>query len=452
MGNKDHIRLPAPVWNSDKPVTRGNYVYDAEFYEEYEYSVNYMKFPYGTVSQYLLGTHDSRVNKAHHVSFFLDNEKQSLDIRIPTATDIFRARLQSKVEFGITRDLPIRNLKISDAGLKLSSFVNLFDSQLSACSEILLERFWVDLILGQSSGAKKQQFDFKRFRKTGRRTGEEIFHVETGVSNIHNNDGTFSHLDIEAERKLVYLEHANGIREWLAGEGLNYTDDELLDFMVKSAAEDFEHNIDVDLQYMIDRDALFIGMKIKCTHCGSKTWYSLADLNNKMKCKGCLETIIPSVESRLYYRFNDVVYNNLSSNPVKREKTFHGNYIVLRTLANFERHHSGQNSFQWLPCSDIGLKSGAGFIGTDIDIAIIRQGKLIIGEAKASASDFTTNQFKQLRLLAEAIQPDQIILAYMNGHINEEKLNQLKENVAAFDCEVVTHRIEPPDYYMGRIK
>jgi hypothetical protein len=452
LGNKDHLRFPAPNWSADHQLKSGYYVYDAEFYRESDLLTNQIKFPYDTTLQFVLGLHDSRVNKDHHVSFFLSPEKQTLDIHIPTTDEIFNCRLHSRTKFGASIELPTKGLRIGDAGLKLRSFVNLFDGSLISCAEVLMERFWVDLILGQSTGARKKQFEFKRIVQKEGDPVDEVFRISTGVSNIHNNDGTFNHLDLESERHLIYLEHAGPIREFLVAHDQLMNDDELIAYMIRSEEEDFKDHIDPDLQYLIDRDALFIGMKVKCKNCGSNSWYNLAELKNKMSCKGCLQEIIPALESRLYYRFNDIVYNNLSSDSVKREKTFHGNYIVLRTLAFFASRHHANYSFNWSPCLDIAIKSGNGYARTDIDLAMIDQGKLIIGEAKASASDFNAKQFEQLCLMLQAIKPDVLILAYLSGNINGDRLNNLKIMATEQGTEVIVHQVEPPEYHLGNVR
>ena len=449
LGKRDHLRLPAPAWRPDLPLRQGTYIYDAEFFEEDGDRINYLKLPYGTVVSFLLGPHDARVNKEHHVSFFVNPEKQGLDIDIPTGLDIFRSRLRARTEFGELVNPLVEYLDPSDAGLKLASFINLFDGQLRDAGAMFEERFWIDIVLGQSTAGRKKTFQFKRIKSTDKGEVEEPFTESVSASNIYNHDGSFSYLDLKGEQRLIYLENADGIRAWL--HDTSQDDDQLLAFMRQSVGHDLQYHIDPYLQYLVDRDALFIGMKVKCPHCGSNSWYPLAELKNKMSCKGCLQTIIPAVQSHLYYRFNDVIHNNISSDPIKRAKTYHGNYIVMRTLAFYEHRHNAYQSFFWAPSMDIGIQYNHSFVKTDIDIAMIRHGKLCIGEAKASASDFSVKQFEQLRIMAEIIRPDELMLAWHNGTINPERLEQLKLDVALSGCEVITHRVEAPSYYFGHV-
>lgn len=452
LGKKEFLNMPISSFSGQRPISKGTYAYDVEFFHEAGNRVNYLKFPTGTPLFYVLGTADSRVNRWHHASLFLTPEISGMDIQVPTSASIFNIRLQYRTSFGEQISLPVRRLKPSDAGLKLASFVKLFEGSLDDCHSILFERFWVDLILGNSTGKTRKTFNFKRVVTTENGEVQENFAIKVGVSNIYNHDGTFNYLDLKAELKLIYLEHVKGIREWLGLEGLQLDDDGLLKFIDKSIEEDFSDNLDYDLQDLVDRDALFIGMKVKCRHCGSNEWYSLAGLNHKMACKGCLGQIVPGIKSHLYYKFNDIIYNNLTSDPVKRTKQFNGNYIVLRTLAYYSQRHGAYESFAWAPSMDIGIKSGDHWHGTDIDIAMISNGTLIIGEAKASASDFNAKQFEQLKLMADAIQPDKLILACQEGNINPERIDDLKAHVSSYGCQVMVHRVEEADYFLGRIK
>ncbi|MES2275453.1 MAG: hypothetical protein V4592_05495 [Bacteroidota bacterium] len=452
LGKKDYLRLPAPVWKPEAPPVRGTYVYDLEFYKEGEHTVNWLKLPYGTITNFLLANHSSRVNKDHHVSYYLNTETPGLDINVPTAAEIFQTRLRTRMVDGEIVHTSVEYLQPSDAGLKLSAFVNLFDQRLSAASEFINEKFWIDLVLGESTGNIKKSFEFHRTMETPDGPVDERFHEKVPKSNIFNFDGIFSYEDLRAERKLIYLENREGIRAWLQEHGQQTDDDELLRFINQSQTEDFSMHIDPDLQYLVDRDALFIGMKVKCRNCGTNAWYPLAELKNKFPCKGCLQTVIPVIQSHLYYRFNDAVYNNISSDPVKRAKSYHGNYIVLRTLSALSRGGAGFQSFHWSTSMDVGIRSGQSVTPTDIDLLMLQNGLLILGEAKANATLFTRDQLTKLKLMAETFRPDKVILAYMEGNLPAERITALTAELKEMKCELIIHQVSPPQYFFGRIR
>ena len=88
---------------------------------------------------------------------------------------------------------------------------------------------------------------------------------------------------------------------------------------------------------------------------------------------------------------------------------------------------------------------------TDIDLLMIQNGELIIGEAKANTSGFNKKQFEQLSLIANAIRPDKIILAYKDGDLPIERVENLKAELYKINCELITHRIYESHYWFGRL-
>jgi len=452
LGGKNFLNLPHPSWQGLSNLFRGNYIYDIEFFSENNGRPNYLKFPFGTVPHFVLGVTDARVERRNHISIFVNEEIERVNILTPEPSKVFQSRLNTRTEFGVLIDNPIRGLRPSDAGLKLTSFTRLFNQDLLACRELLIERFWVDLLLGKSTAPNKKTFNFRRTVKIEGVDTDQEFSIKVPASNIYNNDGSFCYLDLISERRLAYLENAEQVREFLKEYMQPFDDDSVIKFIDQSISEDLEQYIDPELQSLIQKDALFIGMKVKCRHCGSNSFYLLAELAHKMSCKGCLQEVTPSIKAQLYYRFNDVLYNNTSSDPVKRSKNYHGNFVVLRTLAYFSERGENFESFNWAPSMDVGIKLGNRWKGTDIDIAMICNGKLVIGEAKATASDFNASQFEQLKVMVEAFVPDCLILAYQNGSVNEQRLQDLRVFASGFNCEVILHHVEDPNYHFGRIR
>jgi len=452
LGRKDYLRLPAPAWKQEAPPVKGIYVYDIEFYEEGEHTINWLKLPYSTVTNFLFVNHSSRVNKNHFASFYLDIGTPGLDVNVPSASEIFQTRLRSRIAHGDIVHTGVEYLRPSDAGMKLSAFARLFDNSLNIVSEFINEKFWVDIALGQSTGNARKSFEFRRSIETPDGPVEERFHEKVPKSNIYNYDGIFSYADLQAERKLIYLEQSEGLKALLQEHGQQTTDDELLQFIKHAITEDFSMHIDPDMQYLVNRDAMFIGMKVKCHNCGSNVWYPLADLKNKFQCKGCLQVVVPAIQSHLYYRFNDAIYNNISSDPVKRAKTYHGNYIVMRTLSAFSSGAGGFQSFQWSPCMDVGIRSNNMITSTDIDLLMLQNGLLILGEAKADASLFTRDQLNKLKLMAETFRPDKVILAYQDGTLPAARIETLTADFKTINCDLIVHRVSAPQYFFGRVR
>ena len=197
------------------------------------------------------------------------------------------------------------------------------------------------------------------------------------------------------------------------------------------------------LQYLIDKQAVFIGSKVKCDHCGTNKWYSYADLNSKVACKGCGTMITPQMETPLYYRFSEVITGNILSDTTRNVKDFDGNYMVLRALMWLKRDwRNCSQSFLFCPPMDYRTNRGR---RSDIDILAIQDGRFVLGEAKNRASEFNRTEIEALAWLGNHFKPDKLILAYNEGRLPQQKIHQLK-SLLTVDCEIEDYKADEPYY------
>lgn len=171
-----------------------------------------------------------------------------------------------------------------------------------------------------------------------------------------------------------------------------------------------------------------------------------------MSCRGCGFKITPEAESAFYYKVNDTVLNNLMSDPVKRKKSYGGNYVVLNVLDQLRDPHWHQpiTAFGYSPSIDIYLDHDD-FQKTDLDIVAIQDGKLIIGEAKVSSSDFDDKQIRQLIWIGNEVQPDVVLLAYKDGNLNEETLEKVRKGITQANVEVRAMKIATSQFQFGAL-
>ncbi|WP_158798234.1 hypothetical protein [Pedobacter sp. L105] len=202
----------------------------------------------------------------------------------------------------------------------------------------------------------------------------------------------------------------------------------------------------------VNSEAIFIGLKVKCKNCGSNLWYPLKELNHQTTCRGCSFGITPEAESPFYYKVNDTILNNLMSDPIRRKKAYGGNYAVLKVLDQLRDPHLDQmpTAFGYCASLDIYLDQG-NFRQTDLDIIAIQDGKLIVGEAKMSASDFDNKQIKQLIWIGNEIRPDVVLLAYKDGNLNEQVLDQIRQGIIHSHIEVREMRVSNSQFQFGAL-
>ena len=215
--------------------------------------------------------------------------------------------------------------------------------------------------------------------------------------------------------------------------------------------DDFSSHIDYYLQHLIDIGALFMGIKIKCNTCGTNKWYSLKELQDKIPCRGCNTLIIPKLESPYYYKINDIIINNLLSDPSSNSKEFDGNYVVMETLDWLKKDWQNCNqSFHFCcPMAFVVNKSRTSKWTGDIDVLAIQDGKLILGESKSHAGEFNNKELNQLIWLGNEIKPDKIIMSFNSGELDESKIQKVRDGIINKSCEIVIHKVSEPWYSFG---
>ncbi len=472
IGSKDYLKLPVAgrFYSASLP---GHYAYDLELERENSADKNKIKFPFFTELYSLVTGQTSRINSKNNISLLVTDETKGVDIKIPSDLEIIRTRLVYR--HGKKREMYGSYPLLSNAGKKLSAFIDLFAQNWFHIEEFIGDKFWLHLFMGNSDFKNKKLVQSynetlpETLKYLKPKKGDVVFKLKTAVKNFSpkayfllnesrglGKNGLFSYKDLITERKSIYYYHKEEVRNIFKRESDNVIvrDDYLYEFIQKSVEEDFELHIDPDLQYLVDRDALYIGMKVKCDNCGSNSWYALGELKNKMQCKGCFNEIIPAIKSELYYKLNDIVVNNLTDAKEKEKKQHDGNYVVLKTLIHLKSDSRNcYESFLYAPCMDIKIKGGteADTVDTDIDILAIQDGKFIIGEAKCRAQDFKPDVLNQFIKLANILRPDKIILAYNSGVFDLEKLKNMKSQIDDQSCEIIPYKLIHPWYKFGRI-
>lgn len=141
------------------------------------------------------------------------------------------------------------------------------------------------------------------------------------------------------------------------------------------------------LDGLLVRDILRRGLLLRCSRCNWRDWYSVDDIRQRFECKRCTHTndLIherwrdPVLEPNWYYDLDHAV----------REALGKGGRVPI--LALEELRSGSRNSFTY--CTDFELvRNGNEKPELEIDFAIVRDGRIIIGEAKKK--DRVENQRK----------------------------------------------------------
>jgi hypothetical protein len=418
-GSSDFLPFNEVSFENNMPIPGKEYCLDLVIERGLNDRSKEIMFPYGTFLHRIVPDVWGRINKQHRISLFCF-KKNGAEIKIPSDMDLFLNLLRHReYEANEVKPLDIEHITISDAGRKLWSFFMLFQENWHDIRSYMEDRFWVDF------------FQFRSRIKD---------------SNIPQGKGVFSTQDIESEIKGIYETIENCFADYISRRDENNMDEALIKVVMESEVSDvIELTINPSLRYLVNVKGIFLGMKVKCRSCGSNKWYSLNELSNELNCKGCNGLIIPNIDSKIYYKVSEIISNNLLSDISGNGKEFHGNYIVLRTLMHLqEMPFSDSVSFSWAPCLDI-WRRGVEPPGTDIDVVAIKKGELILGECKVKSSEFNAKEKRNLVWLADNVYPDKILIACMDGNL-DDFAQDLKKEIKNKRCEVITYKIPKPRY------
>jgi hypothetical protein len=215
--------------------------------------------------------------------------------------------------------------------------------------------------------------------------------------------------------------------EWTYKDLLGKASREYNDFKrVHSRTDEFDREIfKGSVENLIERGVFILGMDQRCASCDYTTWFSLGTLRQSSECPGChvLTAVDPSRPIRI--RLNSLVKRGWQQDIVP----------VLLALESEVMH--SRTSFRYSPQMDVFDEDPGRNALTDIDILCVTDGDLVIGEAKTDINGFGEKDFTNLRMCAERLRPDRIVLFSMTGDASSDFEAQL----AALRAAVALHGV-----------
>ena len=115
--------------------------------------------------------------------------------------------------------------------------------------------------------------------------------------------------------------------------------------------DDLKYGLRRTLFDYCDKKIFFKGFTAKCPNCSSKYWFSLSEITDTIKCKGCEEDFSFPIEHPYSYKLNSLIQNNFFQKNGTSKESFSGNYTVLKTLKYLK--NASRVSFQYNPQFDV---------------------------------------------------------------------------------------------------
>lgn len=175
-------------------------------------------------------------------------------------------------------------------------------------------------------------------------------------------------------------------------------------------------------------DGIFLqGIEIMCDYCGSRFFYNLDEIKQKVVCKGCKSSNDISAESNWTYKLNELL---------RKAFAFHGVFPLVWILG--ELLHKSRDSFIFLPCITLHKDYKTGFAYAELDLACIIDGQFLIGEVKSSSKGFSESEIQKFSDVCIQISPHKAIIAAFwatGSHLIKWK-NKLNALLKDYDIEV----------------
>ncbi len=197
---------------------------------------------------------------------------------------------------------------------------------------------------------------------------------------------------------------------------------ERIEEMVSRAAQELEES----LTHLCSKGVFTQGVEFRCDACGTRSRFSVESLMPKLQCSLCGRSTQLPVRFDWHFFFDSSLAESI------RE---HGTLPQIWALgALFEQ---ARDCFIYLPPQELLLTDSNNPV--EVDLICLIDGKLVIGEVKPSASDFHQTDQESLCILAEALDPDTVILSCMERKSSalETIVSRMRERLKGLRCEVV---------------
>ncbi|KTC94001.1 hypothetical protein [Legionella erythra] len=230
----------------------------------------------------------SLIPEPKSVTPFANNDKGILRyfLNIPSDENFFLCLFLDD-QYGLFQDdlrlpfktVPYQKLSISDKGQYLRGVIAKFKS-LDEAYEILVSKFWRDLIRGKS-----KNFTVELKKDKNKDVQKEV------TTEIITENQMFSALETNAQHKI-------NVKKQMRFSNMPYIRANFMD----------------SLEYLVHKNIIFRVHDWRCHYCGRINAVSIDNLKNKNNCEVCDSSYELPVDFKYAFKLNDFVVNALSKN------------------------------------------------------------------------------------------------------------------------------------------
>ena len=169
------------------------------------------------------------------------------------------------------------------------------------------------------------------------------------------------------------------------------------------------------------RDGVFHqGYSWTCSHCAYRNWTALDALRMNLACQVCGDEHNTPIDLEFDFKLNEFLATCI------RE---HDTFSVIWALGKLQQQ-ARADSFIFAPQTELFRKHPQdenAVADREVDLLCVIDGKVVIGEVKASIAEIDRQEIDDLIALAGELRPDVVVIGALTG--DEGKLNQKLEEV-----------------------
>jgi hypothetical protein len=178
---------------------------------------------------------------------------------------------------------------------------------------------------------------------------------------------------------------------------------DLLNYNDLSAHEkQFERTLD----WFVSNDIIFQGLRLYCSVCLKRDWYSLREVSVNYICNRCLNSSKVPINPEFSYKINEVVFQGLN----------HKSYLTLWTLYCLQQ----QSKYPFIYTEEIHVHYANTNKKAEIDFFGVKDGKIIMGEVKSNFKSLKNKEIARLENFLKSVKPEEFYLVF--NSLGDEKL------------------------------
>lgn len=377
------------------------------------------------LTRLFLGSVEARVTAEGNLAVPVDSAVQRVEISEPDDGDFFFSLLHqpsgysySDIRYRDHYNVPYEYSRRSDKGRYLQGILGMFGS-LDRAYQVLTHGFWRQQFIKLGSPSESQY----------------PLLVRTLKKRFPPQGGEFTFKRDEQWEKLAKLmvQQADNVRqpkytvklqtlinEWLPQLVQAIDSNAHLQEQRGSILAEGPQELTDSLDGLCREGVFHQGYSWSCKHCAYRNWTALDALRMTLECQVCHKEHNTPINLQFDFRLNEFLATCL------RE---HDTLSVVWALGELQRQ-SRHTSFIFSPQMELFRTYPEGDVtqpDREIDLLCVIEGKVVIGEVKASLAEIDQQEIDKLIAIAKEIQPDIILIAAMKGE--KEKLNQKLEEV-----------------------